>query len=199
MLVSIMPKTPEGSGILARYPELRRTFLMHLARYGNQAAACTHCRITREQLDTYVKHNPTFLQQMEAANSEHHAAIEEEIRRRAIDGVKEKRYAPNGEFLGVKRTFSDTLLLAYAKRHIKEYRTEGSQTVKVDATVQHNHALNISELTAEQRQALRTLLAPQPQQPAAITTTRPTTPAIPIQDAEAVITPDITHPVNTDG
>ena len=56
--------------------------------------------------------------------------IEEAIHTRAIDGIPKGVYW-QGQLVGTELQYSDTLLLAMAKRHIKEYQDR----VQVDATV----------------------------------------------------------------
>ena len=108
--------------LLARFPELRRLFLKHLARYGNRAAAAKYCRISLTVVKDFENANPDFARQLEDAHAEHCARIEEAVYTRAIDGVEEPRFTSSGEVSGYVTKYSDQLLLAYARRHIKEYR-----------------------------------------------------------------------------
>jgi len=141
--------------VLARYPELRRVFAKHLARFGNPRAAAAHCRLSHELVQEAIKADPDFASMVEQAKAEHHGGIEEAIRTRAIDGWEETKYSNLGP-IGTVTRYSDTLLLAYAKRHIPEYRERA--TLAVSAQVEHKHAIDLTQLTTEQRVALRLLL-----------------------------------------
>lgn len=143
--------------ILNRYPELRRIFLKHLARYGNIAAACAYIKVSPYTLDLYKQANPWFAEQMETAKEAHTALIEKTIHERAIDGWLEPKFGKFG-VTGYVRKFSDQLLIAYARRHVPEYRQGEANVTTVQGTVDHVHSVKAAELAPEQRQALRLLL-----------------------------------------
>jgi hypothetical protein len=108
----------------------------------------------------YAKENAEFAQQCQMAEEEHRARIERAIYERAIEGVEEPRFNNLGAIVGQTTKYSDTLLLAYAKRHLPQYR-EGdvSRTeVSVNGSVDHTHSLDHTKLTEGQRSALRVLL-----------------------------------------
>lgn len=149
------------SAALAKYPELRRLFCQAVARHGSFAAGATAIRLPTQTIQMYMQNDPEFARQVEMAKDEHRAKIEQAIYRRAIEGVDEPRFSGTGQVVGTVTKYSDTLLLAYAKRHIPEYR-EGdvSRTeISVNGTLEHEHRVQAKELTGEQRAALRTLLA----------------------------------------
>jgi hypothetical protein len=162
-----------GTTVLMRYPELRRLFLKHLSRYGNITAAAHHIRVSVETVETFRRAHPWFQAQMDEAHQAHTALIEQTIHSRAIDGWLEPRFGKFG-VQGHVRRFSDALLIAYAKRHVKEYREGDVQRTEVSGVVNHQHAVAADQLTPEQREALRKLLGdPEEVKPAQITLSEP--------------------------
>lgn len=153
-----------GTAVLMRYPELRRLFLKHFARYGNATAAAHHIRMSLETIEQFRKKHPWFQAQMNEAQAAHTALIEQTIHERAIDGWLEPRFGKFG-VMGHVRRFSDTLLIAYARRHIKDYREGDVQHTEVSGNVDHRHSVNPAELTPAQREALRMLLGDPEEQP----------------------------------
>lgn len=148
--------------ILARYPELRKAFLKHYARYGSISAAATYCRISTSTATMYRDRNPEFAQAMEDALDEHRAKIERAIYERGVEGVDEPRFGASGQIGTVKR-YSDQLLLAYAKRHIPEYREGDTSRVDVSVSGEVAHRVEVKQLGADQRKALRVLLGTEPE------------------------------------
>jgi hypothetical protein len=142
----------------ARYPVVRETFLRHLARYGSMAAACAHVRTRRENVATFCAQHPEFQAEIEQATNEHHGAVERAIYERAVEGVDEPRFGPTGLQVGTTKKYSDQLLLAYAKRHLAEYREGDVSRVVTEGTVRHEHAVDVRRLDGNQRAALRVLL-----------------------------------------
>lgn len=153
-------KTSKGTvpAVFDRYPEIRMLYLKHLARYGVVTAAAAHCRVTPKQVEAYRHRHEDFAELEQQAFNAHKAGIEDAIRERAIEGVDEPRFGPGGMLVGYVKRFSDTLLLAYARRHIPEYREKVEQTGTVQHDHLHAHRVEVNALTAEQRNALRLLL-----------------------------------------
>jgi len=151
------------SSILGRYPELRRAFLKHYARYGSISAAATYCRIATSTATLYRDTNPDFAQEMMDALDEHRARIERAIYERGVEGVEEPRFNATGQ-IGTVRKYSDQLLLAYAKRHISEYREGDTSRVAVAVGVELNR-VEVKQLGADQRKALRVLLGAESEPP----------------------------------
>jgi hypothetical protein len=157
-----LPEIGYRIGVLERYPELRAVFLKHLATYGNLTAAAAHVRLSQEQIDLTCRNKPWFQAEVEAAKAQHQALIERTIHQRAIDGWDEPKFNQTG-IVGHVRRYSDTLLIAYARRHIPEYREGDTTLSKVEGEVVHKHKVDVGQLTDEQRNALRLLLGEQPQ------------------------------------
>lgn len=143
--------------VLARYPELRRLYIRHLARYGNIQAACAYIKTSVEAFDKFRRDYPWFNKEIEAALGAHKHLIEKTIHKRAIDGWLEPKFGKFG-VNGYVRKYSDTLLIAYARRHVPEYRQGEDSTQTIKGTVEHVHSVRPAELTPEQREALRLLL-----------------------------------------
>ena len=144
--------------IFDRYPEIRVLYLKHLARYGVKVAAAAHIRCSTKMVDAYASRHPDFKEQEKQALGIHAGDIEEVIRERAMEGVEEPKFSSGGKLIGYVTRFSDTLLLAYARRHIPEYREKSERSVENKHTVEVEHKVDLAELTDEQRDALRLLL-----------------------------------------
>lgn len=145
------------SPILARFPELRKVILEHLAKYGDLAGAAQAVRLGYSSVCEYISRNPDFLREAEEALAVHKSRIEQAIYKRAIEGWDEPKFSSRGQ-IGTVRRFSDVLLMFYAKRHIREYRDADNANVGLPAIQQNNLVLDFSNLTAKQRQALRSLM-----------------------------------------
>ncbi len=141
----------------AAHPQLRRRYLSHLRKYGDRVCAANYVGMTTRQIDRWRREHPDFAVEEAQAEQDLRDAIEDEIKRRAIEGVVEQRFGPNGAVISLRR-FSDTLLLALAKRHIPEYREQRSVAVTADVNVTHDHKVDVSLLSPAQREALRVLL-----------------------------------------
>ena len=148
---------PYLTNVFARYPELRKLFLKHYARFGNQTAAAAHVRLSLEMIEVWRKRDPEFQAQVERAKEEHKASIERAIHQRAIDGWTEPRFSKEG-VIGHIRRYSDSLLLAYARRHIPEYREGDTVPIRGELNHKHQHQIDVSQLSREQRAALRLLI-----------------------------------------
>lgn len=88
--------------------------------------------------------------------------IEAEIKRRAVDGVDEPVFGNNSDgekvIVGWRKKYSDVLLLALAKRHMKD---EYGDRVKVEQKVSGSLAvkeIGLDQLTRDSREDLRKIL-----------------------------------------
>lgn len=142
---------------MLRYPELRRLYLEHVAKFGDLTAAAAYIRLSYETIDLFRQRHPWFGDQIEAARKGHRALIEQTIHQRAIDGWDEPRFGKFG-IQGYVRRYSDQLLIAYARRHIPEYREGDVTRSTVEGEVVHKHSVDANALTPKQRDALRLLL-----------------------------------------
>jgi hypothetical protein len=100
------PKGPEQ----ARTLNARRRFLQYFAVTGNVSLACRHSNVPRRTVYRWLAQNQRFRaiynEALEIAND----LLEEEARRRAVDGVLKPVYY-RGKKVGNIRKYSDPLLL----------------------------------------------------------------------------------------
>ncbi len=141
----------------SQFPELRKAYLRHLRAFGNRTSAACSVGMTLSQVNNWRDNNEDFRLEEEQAIESFKGEIEEAIKKRAIEGWDEPRFGQNG-IQGTVRRYSDQLLLAYARRHIPEYRQGDATTTQATVTVDHKHSVEVKALTAEQRSALRLLL-----------------------------------------
>ena len=131
----------------------RKTFMKTYSLTGRIADACDAVGISTTYIYQRRKIDDELATEMEAAYDTYRASIEAEIHRRAITGVTQKQFhqgSPivdyeldedgqaikdeNGDVIthhAVIRRFSDTLLLAHARRHIPEYNEKRQVDMKV--------------------------------------------------------------------
>lgn len=131
----------------------RKAFMKAYALTGRIAAACKAAGISLTYAYQRRKIDEELDAEMTAAYDVYRSSIEAEIHRRAITGVTEKRFhqgSPiqdfelddegqpivddNGEIVlhhAIIRKYSDTLLLAHARRHIPEYNEKRNVDMNV--------------------------------------------------------------------
>lgn len=131
----------------------RHAFMEMLAKTGRIADAAEVAGISTTYIYQRRKIDDALAAEMEMAMDRYRASIEAEIHRRAIIGVEKKLYhkgSPitdyeldedgqpirneDGEIVtrhAIVRTYSDTLLLAHARRHIPEYNEKRQVDMKV--------------------------------------------------------------------
>jgi hypothetical protein len=105
----------------------RRKFLETLARGSTFTAAAEACGVSREAIYKRRRKDPTFAASIEAALSTGNQAIDDEIWRRAIDGVDEPIVSA-GKIIGTKRVYSDSLLIRLAESRMPEKYRHRSET-----------------------------------------------------------------------
>lgn len=160
----IVPEGQRQIQFLARYPELRKLYLQHLAKYGSRSGAAAYIRVAHDAVTNFAARNPWFEEQRMAAELAHKDLIDKTIHQRAIDGWNEPRFGKFG-VMGHVRRFSDQLLIAYARRHIPEYREGDVTRTTVDGEVVHKHKVDVKALTPAQREALRLLVGANEEEP----------------------------------
>lgn len=137
-----------------KFDEATRTmFLRVYSETGRIADACKVAGISTTYIYQRRKIDDELATQMQVAYDEYRASIEAEIHRRAITGITKKLYHQGSPILdyevdedgnpimdddgkvitrhAVLRTYSDTLLLAHARRHIPEYNEKRQVDMKV--------------------------------------------------------------------
>ena len=113
-------------------PKKMEEFCGFLADFGaNVTRAAKAVNISRTELYETKAENEEFSKRWDAAVKLGTAALEDEARRRAFDGVQRSVFY-KGKKVGVVREYSDTLLIVLLKAHEPEkYR----ENVKVDGGI----------------------------------------------------------------
>lgn len=134
--------------------EARKKFLKMLSETGNIAVSCQFVSISTSYLYQRKLIDEELTAEINEAKDIYRGTIEAEIKRRAIDGVVEYKYHQglpvldyeldkkgnvlldeenNPKILGPAfiRHYSDTLLLAHARRHMPEYNEKKTVDMKV--------------------------------------------------------------------
>lgn len=107
---------PKRTGLRVRASTVKAqaAFLREFAQSGNVRLACESAKVPRSTLyDTWVK-NETFKALYDQATDDAADLLEEEARRRAVDGVDEPVYQA-GKLCGKVRKYSDTLMVVLLK------------------------------------------------------------------------------------
>jgi hypothetical protein len=117
------PTEPLEEKIFRQVPEERQVnlFLKSLATTGRVGESIQAAGLNRSTVFALKRSDHVFAEQWQEAMDTYCDMLEAEIERRAVAGWDEPVFHM-GEVCGYKRKFSDTLLLAKAKRHIPEYR-----------------------------------------------------------------------------
>lgn len=89
-------------------------YINKLAELGLEAHARKAARVTIGQLRKAMEADPDFAEQVEEAQLFAAEVLEQEARRRAVEGVDRDVYY-KGEVVGVETQYSDTLLIALLK------------------------------------------------------------------------------------
>lgn len=97
-----------------RVLKAKARFLKEFAQNGNVSVSCRAAKVGRRTIYDWLEVDPTFKGLYEEAHDEALDALEEEARRRAVDGVNEPVYQ-GGEKVGTVRKFSDALLILLLK------------------------------------------------------------------------------------
>nr|BDD45126.1 hypothetical protein 14 [bacterium] len=107
--------------------EVQERFLIELINCaGNMTLASELVGISRETVRRHKNENPEFSKAYAAAQQEALTALEDEARRRAVNGV-EKPVFHKGEVCGYVKEYSDTLLIVLLKAHMPEKYKERHQ------------------------------------------------------------------------
>ena len=149
------PNKPGTSG--NRFTDRRKEiYLAELRRTGRKPAARLAANVSSDTLVRHRKKDLDFCEGEEQALVTFRLMVEDEIKRRAVEGV-----ARPITVAGKKETvrdYSDRLLIELARAHMEEYRPH----VKVDQRTEHSGSLaleaDLSKLDARGRSLLRDLL-----------------------------------------
>lgn len=130
----------------------QRTFLEHYARTHRWQESATKAGVSDAAVRGLVKRDARFAAEVDRARDRFFESIDQEVHRRGISGWKEPR------FIGEKRTeyvtrFSDACLLAYAKRHMAEYRDR----IEAPPPAVVRHEVDFRNLASDERKMFRQL------------------------------------------
>lgn len=114
-------------------PEKRAQFLALLSECGNVTRAAEKADLDRCRLYQSRRDDNEFAAEWEEAAIVGAARLEDEARRRAVEGWEEPVWH-RGEMCGTVRKFSDTLLICLLKAHHPDKYKERTQS---DANVTH--------------------------------------------------------------
>lgn len=110
-------------------------FLAVLSETGSVARSCEAAGISQSSAYSARRLRPDFEKEWEEALQKAADDIEQEIRRRGLKGVKEDVYF-QGQIVGERINYSDTLLMFYAKGLMPEkYRDRISADINSKVTV----------------------------------------------------------------
>ena len=110
------------------------TFLKHLAEYGNIKKAAELSNISYSAIFRYRKKNKKFNKEMESALESAAVLLEDEAKRRAIEGIEEPIFY-KGQSTGSKIKYSDKLLITLLKAHYPEKYAEKTIVATVEIIV----------------------------------------------------------------
>ncbi|MCH7761873.1 hypothetical protein IIA15_10825 [candidate division TA06 bacterium] len=99
-----------------------RLFLEHYATSANITASCKVAKLDRNTVFYLREHDEAFQEAFQKAHDTSVDALVAEVRRRALDGVREPTGWYKGEPGGYIQRYSDNLLMFEVKRQIPEYR-----------------------------------------------------------------------------
>lgn len=95
-------------------PEFKSTYVSMIAELPNHTVVCKLLSITPATVTIARKNDPKFDQDVRDAMDQGYDLIEEEARRRAVDGTLEPVFY-RGEEIGEVRRYSDQLLITLLK------------------------------------------------------------------------------------
>lgn len=116
-------------------------FIDFLAACGNIKKSAEAANIPYAKIFIMKKSDPEFREKMDDALSNAAVILEDEARRRAIEGVEEP-ILYKGEITGSKIKYSDALLLALLKAHYPEKYAEKTINMNIDIGKMLDDALN---------------------------------------------------------
>ena len=130
-------------------------FLTALSETGSVRKATAAAGIAYNTPYTHSKKHPDFDTLWQTALDVAADKLEEEARRRAVEGVEEPVYQ-GGQLVGHKTVYSDTLLAMLLKA-AKPDKYKDRSSVQLDAKVSQSPAYDLSKLTDEQRDQLEAI------------------------------------------
>jgi len=135
---SSSPKVREVIGVAAKIDK-RKAFLAAFAEVGTITRAAEIAKVTRQAHYLWMK-DPEYAEAFAQAEQQACDRLEQEARRRAVEGVEEPVFH-RGKQCGVVRKYSDTLLIfllkgampeKYKDRHAHDVNANVSATVRLE-------------------------------------------------------------------
>lgn len=118
-------------------PEVRAMYLEQLARTGRKYLAAQLAGTTCRTVARHAKVDPELMEEIEEAMEAYRDTVRATVQRRALEGDLEPIIGRVGKdrdgIIAYKRRFSDTILLAEAKRVDPEYRDKSTVDMNVKA------------------------------------------------------------------
>lgn len=131
MAVEYVPSAPWSSTApVERYI----AFLSALSQHGSKRRAMEQAGVSREQVDRLREADPAFSAAFDAAVEEAADRLEQEARRRAVEGVDRPVYQ-GGVHVGDVREYSDRLLEVMLKARVGGYADKPAQVDARSATL----------------------------------------------------------------
>lgn len=142
-------------------PEKKAQFLARLSEYGNVTRAAEDCELSRVYLYQTKREDELFAVEWEEAARVGAARLEDEARRRAVEGWQEPVWY-QGEEVGAVRKYSDTLLICLLKAHHPEkYADRSENKTTLSGAVEISHSL-----APELQSVLDSVYGAKPKEPA---------------------------------
>jgi len=118
---------PMDKRVLVRMGRTRRSQFLEIDRsVGKVSIALQHLGLSRSCYDRWRREIDGFQEEFDLAHNDFVDGIEEEARRRAVDGVERDIYH-QGEKVGKEREYSDRLLAMLLKAHRPEFYRDNSR------------------------------------------------------------------------
>lgn len=151
----------------ARTLRAKALFLKSFADRGIVLRSCAAAKIGRRTVYDWLENDPTFKELYDAALEDAVDAMEDEARRRAVDGVL-KPVFQGGVKVGSIREYSDSLLIAILKgRRPSIYRERFEHTGADGGPIETKTTLILKNARASLIQKLATLATRSQEEPAA--------------------------------
>lgn len=143
---------------------LRKLFLELYRKIGKASVVLRQMGLSRAWLDKWRNRSPDFLAAMGLAHEDFIDGIEEEARRRAVDGVVKDVYH-HGRVVGKEKVYSDRLLAMMLKAHRPDVYRENSRVehageVASKVTIDYSRRLPNPDEARERVLAAAALLQP---------------------------------------
>jgi len=132
-------------------------FLAAYAETGNITQSAKIAKVNRTSHNLWLKKDDTYQERFDVAHLKACDRLEQEARRRAVEGVKEPVFQ-KGVCVGYIQRFSDKLLEFLMRGALpKKYKTVIQQERKEDHQHTHTHKLDIGSLNDDEQRKVKEL------------------------------------------